>query len=404
MISERALRWRRHDPFLVKAHFACARDTFDAIGNPGGYVNFGTAENQMLFDRVAPLLRRHTEIREPDAHYNELHGARAFREAIARFLSRRAGRTLSPDGITVATGASGILEMLSFALCDPGDAILAPAPYYSGFDHDLGLRAGTALWPVSLASPGFTLSVDAIAHATDEARTRGLGVRALLINSPQNPLGQVYGTSLLREIFAYAAREHIHVIADEIYAESLLPGVTHATALADENAEVSVVYGFAKDFGLSGFKVGIHYSDNSDLVKVMQDTAYFHAVSMQTQRTLTGLLEDPELPAFLDTMRARLSGRYVATADALSESGIPHLRVEGGIVMWLDLRHFLTAPSFECERALYEAIFSSCRVSISPGQAFHCPEPGWFRLCFTMPQAAHSEGLRRLTDRFSGCR
>ena len=65
-------------------------------------------------------------------------------------------------------------------------------------------------------------------------------------------------------------------------------------------------------------------------------------------------------------------------------------------MIWLDLRAFLTSPTFDAERDLFERIFERARVSISPGQVFHCTEPGWFRLCFTVPEARRREGLKRL--------
>ena len=396
MISERAIQWRKHDPFLVKAHFECARDPFNPISNPAGYVNFGTAENKMVFDILNPLLREHVKIKDEDTHYNELHGSGIFREAVATFLSRRAGRILDPEKITIASGASAVLEMLSFVLCDPGDAILIPTAYYSGFDHDLALRSGARLVPIHLNSPSFTLSIPLIEHTLHESRERGLKIRALLINSPQNPLGYVLSADLINDVLALADREDIHLISDEIYAESLLPGVGCATSLEHCNPGISMVYGFAKDFGLSGYKVGIHYSDNDSVVQTMQDTAYFHAVSMETQRTLTGIMNDPGLEIFLDAMRARLATRYIATVEALESCDISHLAVHGGIVLWLDLRRFLHSTTFKAERELYGRIFSTCRVNISPGQVFHCIEPGWFRLCFTMPDGAHIEGMRRL--------
>lgn len=401
MISDRAKQWQSHDPFLVKAHFACADDPFDPGTNPDGYVNFGTAENKMVFDVLKPLLQKHIRIKEPDTHYNQLHGAQFFREAIAEFLGRRAGRNLSPNNITVASGASAILEMLSFAVCDPGDAILIPTPYYSGFDHDLALRSAARLIPVSLAGPDFTLSISAITRSLHESRAEGGSVRTLLINSPQNPLGYIVDDDLLNELIALADSENIHLIIDEIYAESLLPGNTLNSVLSHKNAVYSMVYGFAKDFGLSGYKVGIHYSEDEDIVQTMQNTSYFHTVSMETQRTLTGVLNDPGLEVFLDTMRLRLSKRYRTTVEILTSCGVPHTTVQGGIVLWLDLRRLLQSPTFDAERNLYRNILSTCRVNISPGQAFHCVEPGWFRLCFTMPEKIHNEGMRRLTGYFA---
>jgi aspartate/methionine/tyrosine aminotransferase len=397
MISRRAEELGRHDPFLVKAHFACAAEPFDPAANPNGYVNFGTAENRILFDLVGPLLRESQEIAEADTHYNELHGAAFFRRAIVEFLGRRASRPLSPDNIAIASGATGILEILAFVLCDSGDAILIPSPYYSGFDHDLALRSEARLYHIPLRGPDFELTMPTIERAYAEAVSGGLRVRAILVNSPQNPLGQVYSEALIRDATAFAREKHLHVILDEIYAESVMPGVSHFSGLRLESDLIHVVYGFAKDFGLSGYKVGILHSEDSEVVKAVQDSAYFYSVSMQTQRALANLLSRPQIDGFLKGMRERLVKVYELTREDLASNAIDALPVEGGIVLWLDLRRYLPSASFEGERALFDAVLEECRVNISPGQAFHCPEPGWFRLCFTVPEPERAEGLRRLT-------
>jgi 1-aminocyclopropane-1-carboxylate synthase len=97
-------------------------------------------------------------------------------------------------------------------------------------------------------------------------------------------------------------------------------------------------------------------------------------------------------------MRQRLLTSYEHATAELSKHGIPFQPVQGGIVLWLDLRKFLPSGSFEGEREMYDAIFKKCRVNISPGQAFHCSEPGWLRLCFTVPEIHLTEGLNRLAE------
>ena len=373
-------------------------DPFDPDTNPGGYVNLGTAENRIVFDLVAPLLSRAQEICETDTHYNELHGATFFREAIARFLSSRAGRPIDAENLAVASGASAVLENLAFVLCDPGEAILMPAPYYSGFDHDLALRSEAVLRHVPLRGPDFRLTAEDIARVYEQAVSEGIRVKAILLNSPQNPLGHVYGRGLIEDVLAFAEQEGLHVVLDEIYAESLMPGISHFSALGLVSDLVHVVYGFAKDFGLSGYKVGVLHSESREVMRAVQDSTYFYSVSMQTQRTLANLLADRELDHFLEASRQRLAAACREAAMKLTASGIPFLSVSGGIVMWLDLRAFLSRASFEAERDLFEDLFEHARLNISPGQVFHCSEPGWFRLCFTVPRLHLREGLRRLVN------
>ena len=397
-VSRRAERWLGNDPQLVRAHFKCATDPYSPDVNPGGFVNFGTAENHLLWSALAPLLEEDAALREADAHYNALHGAAYLREPLAQFLAPRAGRPISPGDLAVASGASAALEILSFAIADPGDAILIPAPYYSGFDHDLALRSGAELVPVQLAPPEFRLCAEAIEAARAGLAARGRRVAALLLNSPQNPLGQIYEEGLLREIVAAAEREEMQVIVDEVYAESLLPGERHFSCLAIESPSLHVVYGFAKDFGLSGYKVGVVHSRNRGVIEAVQALCYFHPVSQPAQRMLAGLLRSVGLPGFLDTARERLAQAHRVASGALGSMNVPVLPVAGGIVLWLDLRARLREPSFAAERELWQEIFTEAKVSITPGGGFHCSEPGWFRLCFTVPSSHLREGLRRLAE------
>ena len=398
MISKRARRWASQDSYLVRAHFECARDPFDPQTNPGGFVNFGTAENHLMFDAIAPLLREGVEWHEKDTHYDELHGAGYLREAVAGFMSRRAGRRVSPDHLVLATGATAILEMLAFVLCDPGDAILIPAPYYPGFDHDLGLRSEALVVPVALSSPEFRLTVGDIERAYAEQVSRGRRVAAVVLNSPHNPLGSVYDETLVRGVVELASRYAVHVIIDEMYAESLLPRAQHFSGLRVETHWVHVVYGFAKDFGLSGYRVGILHTENPEVLHAARNSAYFHTVSTLTQRVLAGVLASPRLDEYFEKLRARLDSSYRQATGELEKRGIPFVAAQGGILLWIDLRAFLPAASVAGERELCDRILRDCRVNISPGQAFHCSEPGWFRLCFTMPESHRSEGLRRLVE------
>jgi aspartate/methionine/tyrosine aminotransferase len=209
-------------------------------------------------------------------------------------------------------------------------------------------------------------------------------------------VGCIYREELIRATVDFAERNDLHVILDELYFESFMPGFSAFSGLSITSSLIHVVYGFAKDFGLSGFKVGVLHSENPEVIGAVQNCAYFHAVSMQTQRTLANLLNHPGLDRFLDTMRRRLHKSCERAATLLSDPGIAYLPPEGGIVLWLDLRPFLDPCTFKEELRLFQDLFDSCRVSVSPGQAFHCAEPGWFRLCFSVPPEHLEEGMTRL--------
>jgi 1-aminocyclopropane-1-carboxylate synthase 1/2/6 len=102
----------------------------------------------------------------------------------------------------------------------------------------------------------------AIERAVARTRAAGRAVRALALTSPHNPLGLVYRPDELAGIAAACARLDLDLISDEIYANSVFGGRPFVSALnlpADviDRRRVHVVWGFAKDFGLPGFKVGV---------------------------------------------------------------------------------------------------------------------------------------------------
>jgi 1-aminocyclopropane-1-carboxylate synthase len=128
-----------------------------------------------------------------------------------------------------------------------------------------------------------------------------------------------------------------------------------------------------------------------------REFAYFAPVSTDTQALLRDLLADvPWLDGFGATNRARLADSYARTAGLLATAGIPYLPAEAGFSIWVDLRRWLGADSFDGERALWRRLFDEGRVSVLPGEVFHSAEPGWFRLCHTVDAATVREGIDRI--------
>lgn len=401
MISNRAKVFVQSPSSLVVAHFTCEADPYDAKTNPEGYLNFGTADNHLLWDLVGARLAQSAALRERDVHYGLLYGTAEFRSAVAAFLAKSSGAPVSADNLVAAAGASAALDMLAYSLCEPGDGIIVPAPYYSGFHVDLSSRAQARIVPAPLdPADGFTLNVAALQRALDGARGEGIRVKAVLITSPHNPLGITHDARTLRDVVAFAKREGLHAIFDEIYMNTVFGPREHTSALAfreDAPDRVHVVWGFAKDFGLSGFKVGILHTENPEVLAACREMSYLSPASTLTQTTLTHMLEDAEWVKRLQREnRARVRASYEALVRALGAHGIAHRSADAGVFAWLDLREWLEAPTFDAEARLHEKIFTQARVNVTPGRVFGSPEPGWFRLCYAQHERLVPLGVERL--------
>eukprot|EP00897_Mesotaenium_endlicherianum_P000671 jgi/Mesen1/10604/ME000086S10146 len=236
---------------------------YDAVKSPGGCINLAMAENRLSLDLMEAWFRFHPDASllaasEGDtcpfqelAGYPDYQGTPAFRQLFSRNLSSfdvdalprsffgsllllqaladfmslvllGGRRRLDPANLVATTGATAALEMLAFSLADAGDAFIVPAPYYAGFDRDVGWRAQVKLVPAQ-RDPGseFGITRAALEEAWEAATAARVRVRALLICSPCNPTGVVYSREALLMMLEFAGEKGIHVISDEVYAGSV---------------------------------------------------------------------------------------------------------------------------------------------------------------------------------------
>ncbi len=403
MASRRALCLAARSPAIAGAHFRAEERPYHPDLDPGGYLNLGTAENRLLWDLLEPRLTTPRRLTAADIRYGLLYGTASAREAVAAFLTRTRGLPVAPDDLVIVSGATAALDIAATALCDPGEAIIIPSPYYGAFDVDLAGRSDARL----VAAPGqrgdqFRPCAQALDRAVDRARRASLNPKAIALASPSNPVGHVYGPDLLREILQVAAARGLDVIADEVYGNSVFgPDLfTPLSALTGQVLppdRVHTVWGFAKDFGLPGLKVGVLHTTDPAVRAAARELAYFAPVSTDTQAMLCSLLAGQAwTDAFLAAARARLGDSYARIAGLLDKYRIGYLPAAAGFSVWIDLGRWLPEPGFGGETALWHRLWDEARVNILPGTEFHCPEPGWFRVCHATEPATVTEAVGRL--------
>ncbi|RZU48685.1 1-aminocyclopropane-1-carboxylate synthase [Krasilnikovia cinnamomea] len=401
MVSRQAARLVAGTPVIASAHFAAEADPYDPVSNPDGYVNVGTAENRLVWDLLAPRLRAARGVAAADIRYAPLHGTAALRSQVARFLAR-GGSPVDPEDLIVVSGATAALDIIASVLCDPGEALAVPVPYYGALDTDLTGRSGARLLPVPPLAGVSLPDAAALIGTVRRARAAGTTVRALVLTSPHNPLGLVYRESELQAFASACAALDLDLVADEVYAHSAFTGPAFVSArdaapgVLDPH-RVHVVWGFAKDLGLPGLKVGVLHTRQPQVRAAARELAYFAPVSTDTQWLLTDLLAaDDWVARFLTTGRDRLAASYAAAAGHLTGVGVPFLPAGAGFSIWTDLRGWLDTATPAAEELLWRRLFTAGRINLLPGAVFHHPEPGWFRLCHTTDPATVAEAVARL--------
>lgn len=396
MVSSRAAALAARPPAIAAAHLRAEADPYHPTHNPGGYLNLGIAENRLVWDLLAPRLSEAREACEEDVRYGPLHGGPALRDATADLLTSTWRTRVNADDLVVVSGASAALDVITSVVCEPGDAVVLAAPYYSALEVVLTARSGARIVPAPLSSSdGFRLDPAALERAVDPS------VRAIVLTSPDNPTGHVHDADTLRAVLAVAERHGLDVIADELYANSAFGdefvSVLDPRVRGTSRVRLHVIWGFAKDFGLSGLKVGVLHTTDPATLAAARALAYFAPVSTHTQGLLTELLDDREwVRRFRVTNRTRLAESYHHATTVLDEHGIPYVPASAGFSVWLDLRAWLPEGG---EQQLAREILELAHVNLTPGTAFGCPEPGWFRLCHTTSPTLVREGVRRVAAR-----
>ncbi|KAK9715782.1 hypothetical protein RND81_06G189000 [Saponaria officinalis] len=395
-------------------------DPYDEITNPSGVIQMGLAENQVSFDILEEYLEEHSEaaswgttksagFRE-NALFQDYHGLSSFRKAMASFMEQIRGNRVKFDykRIVLTAGATAANELLTFILADPGDALLVPTPYYPGFDRDLRWRTGVKIIPIHCDnSNNFQITPEALEAAYNEAQSTNTKVRGVLITNPSNPLGATIDREILEQILDFVSAKNIHLVSDEIYSGSVFRPeefTSVAEILQDRNFKgaerVHIVYSLSKDLGLPGFRVGTIYSYNDHVVSTARRMSSFTLVSSQTQHLLASMLSDEKFTDnYIRTNRERLKRRYEMIVNGLNRVGIECLKGNGGLFCWMNLSPFLECPTTEGELELWREIIGVVKLNISPGSSCHCPNPGWFRVCFAnMSENTLDVALNRISD------
>lgn len=150
--------------------------------------------------------------------YSHSQGLEFVRENVANFISKRDGYPCKASSIFLTQGASpGVQMILNMLLRDENDGILIPTPQYPLYSGSIKLYGGTALPYLLEEESNWSLSIDKIVLSIQDARKKGVNVRALVVINPGNPTGACLPIENIHALINLCALEKIVLLADEVY-------------------------------------------------------------------------------------------------------------------------------------------------------------------------------------------
>uniref|UniRef100_A0A7S4I6X9 Aminotransferase class I/classII large domain-containing protein n=2 Tax=Odontella aurita TaxID=265563 RepID=A0A7S4I6X9_9STRA len=405
----------------------CLEDPCHPTDNPRGYIALCMAENKLSTDTLARRLMQPGTVEAAFSDssvycYNGFLGLPNCRQAVAYFLARRFLRPevqslsmgeglalISPEHVALGSGCASLLNYLCFALAEEGDAILIPAPYYAAFENDIRMVARCRAFPVQMKNPISGPTIEDLDIAARKAQKQGFNVKILLLTNPNNPLGVIYEPHIITNSIYWARSRRVHTIVDEIYALSVNKQphkFQSVLKILDINTEfgsdVHMLWALSKDFGASGFRIGVLYSQNIMLLQALSNLNIFSGVSHPMQQMISDVLKDDSfIDQYLAEARSKLLTSLKICTDKLEEMVIPFVPPEAGIFVYCDFSTLLPSQDFIGENRFMALVQEAARVVMTPGQAQRDRKPGMMRICYAWvtPEVLQiaMERLSRLT-------
>ena len=312
-------------------------------------------------------------------------GLPELREALAEKVVRRNGYGTQPDQVVVTQGGIQALYLVLRALLEPGDEVLLPDPAWPNYRmiaHLLGARV--LAYPL-VAEGGF------LPRLEDLERLATPRTRAILVNSPSNPLGTVVSRELMEELLAFARGRGLWFVSDEVYDEVVFDDVfASAGSVADPSDRLVSIYSFSKVYAMTGWRVGylVAPPDLARILTGMQEPI-ISCVNTPAQMAALAAVTGPQ--GVVREMSEAYRARRDELLGVLDGGGLPSSRPSGAFYVWTDVSA-AGVPSMEFARSLIERE----HVAVAPGSAFGELGEGYVRLSLASSRQDLLDGTSRL--------
>lgn len=320
-------------------------------------------------ESVRSSIARALELPPTQLHgYTPAPGLPAAREAVAASLNRRFGTSYAAGDVYLTCGAAASLSISFHTLVNPGDEVIVIAPYFP--EYRVWIETAGATCVEVMADPEtFQIDVPAVAAAVNE-RTK-----AIVINSPNNPVGSVYAQKNLEDLAAalHDAQKRlgtqVYLISDEPYREIAYGAdVPWVPAIYDRTI---VCYSYSKSLSLPGERIGWVLVPNTNpehdrLVLAVAGAGRklgFVCAPALFQHVVIDCVDEPT------NVEAYAENRRVLT-EGLSALGYEFIEPQGAFYLWVKALEPDASAFFERAKAL--------ELLPVPSDSFGCP--GWVRV------------------------
>jgi len=321
-------------------------------------------------------------LKENFTKYTDTAGIKELREKISLKLKKDNDLNYSPREIIVSTGAKQALYNALMVLCNPGDEVIIPAPYWVSYPEMVRLVEAI---PVVLPTKNFRIEPEKLERKITKK------TKVIILNSPANPTGVVYKKEELEEIAEIIVRHNVHCLSDEIYEKIIYDRIKHISiaTLNDKIKNLTIlINGFSKSYAMTGWRLG-YAAGNKEIIagmKKLQSHSTSCPNSIAQKAALAALGGNQ---SEVERMRKEFEKRRNFLTKRLNEiKGIIFSEPEGAFYT------FLSHPQISDSLNFAKELLEKEKLAVVPGIGFG--KEGYLRISFAASLREIGEGIKRL--------
>jgi aspartate aminotransferase len=318
--------------------------------------------------------------------YTAAAGIPELRQAIADKFKRENGLDYKASQIVASCGGKHSIYNVMMVLCEEGDEVIVPAPYWLSYPEIVKLAGATPVILETGDETDFKITPDQLREAITSK------TRLFILNSPSNPTGAVYTPDEIKTLGDICVEKEVLILSDEIYEHLLYDGAVHKSVASFSQAhqdQTIIVHGLAKAWSMTGWRLGFIAAPEAIAKKIaaIQSHSTSNPTSFAQKGGVAALVEPmTHLAGWLEAFTER---RAYACDKLSSIPGMSCYRSLGAFYLFPNISKFALSSSEFCSRLLEEE-----SVAAVPGLAFGADE--YIRISYATSMEQIVKGLDRI--------
>ncbi len=341
---------------------------------------------------ITAILSSATKLSGGDIKYTPPDGTPSLKKAIIRYTEENYNKIVAPENVIVSAGAKQSIFNILYSIINPQDEVIILAPHWVSYPEMVKMVYGI---------PVVVTPEDGTFHPRMEDIEQAVSsyTKAIIVNSPNNPSGEVFSPEFIGQIVEFCERKKIFLIMDDIYHKLVFDGSVWEPAYKYtnqdiENTMVVVVNGVAKLYGMTGFRIGWVIA-NRKLVEIMTNVQgqMTSCTSALLQAAAEGALNG--MQSVVENLRLTFqNNKEVVVQELKSFKGVKLNPPKGTFYALPDFRAYIPSSLASDSVELSKVILKKALVVTVPGKEFGME--GHLRLSYAGSVKDIKEGIERI--------